>query len=66
MRDKPLSKAIKLAGGIAKLASLLSMKRQAVFQWKRCPPGRAKAIESALNGAITAHDLRPDIFGDAA
>lgn len=29
------------------------------------PPGRCKTIEAATNGAVTAEQLRPDIFGPA-
>lgn len=45
-----------MAGGVSS---------QAVSQWRLIPVKRCRAIEAATNGAVTVHDLRPDIFGPA-
>lgn len=38
---------------------------QIATEWKGRKAGHetARAIEAATNGAVTRHDLRPDIFG---
>lgn len=57
--------AIKTVGSQSKLAAILSVKQQAVSNWKAVgfpPPNRVIAIERATNGAVTRHQLRPDIY----
>lgn len=39
--------------------------RQIAYGHRKPSHGLAKAIEKATNGAVTVHDLRPDIFGPA-
>ena len=55
------------SGGQAALARELGISPQAVSQWVRgrrpVPPRLAIRIESATGGAVSRHDLRPDIFG---
>lgn len=65
----PLERAIAIAGNQTRLAELLSTptKRvlgQHVTNWKRrgVPVDRCPAIERAVGGAVTCHDLRPDVF----
>jgi DNA-binding transcriptional regulator YdaS (Cro superfamily) len=45
------------------------MSQQFLFQIERgdrpVPPRYAIAIQRATDGAVTVHDLRPDIFGEA-
>lgn len=38
---------------------------QAVSQWTKIPPRWCRALAAASGGALTVHDLRPDVFGDA-
>lgn len=64
-RDVALEHAIKTAGGISALAKLLGMKKQAVWQWRKCPPKRVLAVEAATGGVVTRHRLRPDVYGRA-
>lgn len=59
--DKALQRAIVAAGSQSALAIALGIKRQAVSNWRRVPPGRVLAIEK-LTG-ISRHVLRPDIYG---
>lgn len=66
MRDKALTKAIKFAGGTARLAAYLGLRSQAISQWNRCPPSRAIAVEKATGGRVSRHELRPDIYPEAA
>lgn len=49
---------------MARLAALLGVARQAVYQWSKIPAERVADIER-LTG-IPRAELRPDIFGDAA
>lgn len=63
-----LTKAIEHAGGVAKLASLIGAAPNVVGNWKlrgRVPVERCMAVEAATSGAVTRHDLRPDVFGPA-
>lgn len=61
-----LERAIEKAGGAAALARSLGISVQAVCEWKRCPPLRAFAVEGATGGAVTAAELRPDLFARKA
>lgn len=62
--------AINGAGGVTALASKLGIRSPTVSQWKSgarpVPPRFVIAIETASNGAVSRHDLRPDIFGPAS
>jgi DNA-binding transcriptional regulator YdaS (Cro superfamily) len=53
-------KAISAAGGGAKLASALKIKRQAVYQWQCIPADRVNAVEKITG--IPRHELRPDLY----
>src|SRR3954471_17204098 len=62
MRNDALERAIVEAGGVAALARAINVTPQAVSQWDRVPAERALAVEKATGGAITRHDLRPDLY----
>lgn len=53
-------KAIDIAGGPGRLASMLGLTQGAISQWKRVPPSRVQIV-SHLTG-IAPELLRPDIF----
>lgn len=60
---KPLSQAIKLVGGVTRLALAVGVSASAPSMWKargRIPIEHCAAIERATNGAVTRRDLRPD------
>jgi DNA-binding transcriptional regulator YdaS (Cro superfamily) len=66
-----LERAIELAGGQQALANKISTSEQKVTQqsvsWWLNETGKAPAekvlpIEAAVNGAVTRHQLRPDIY----
>ncbi|MBK1699765.1 transcriptional regulator [Thiococcus pfennigii] len=59
-----VTKAIKHVG-LSVLAGRCGVTYQAVRKWerKRIPAERCRAVEEATGGAVTVHDLRPDIFG---
>lgn len=63
-----LKQAVKIAGGQTALADRIGVKQQNVWSWLnrvgRCPAEYVLAIESATDGEITRHQLRPDIFGE--
>lgn len=56
---------VKKAGGPAKVGAILGITSQAVSQWHRVPPEHCIPLERATSGALSRHDLRPDIFGPA-
>lgn len=60
-KKDPIKRAIKLAGGFAAVGRAVGMKRQAVFQWPRCPAEHVLTLEK-MSG-ISRHELRPDVFG---
>lgn len=63
-----LERAIEAAGGLSALAGAIDVSPQVVSNWRsrgRVPPERCDAIERATNGAVTSHELRPDIFTSA-
>jgi DNA-binding transcriptional regulator YdaS (Cro superfamily) len=58
-----LSRAVKAAGGQARLAEALGIHQGAVGNWvarKRIPAERVLAVEK-LTG-VSRHELRPDIY----
>ena len=66
---KPIERAIALFGSQLKLAEAAGCTGQAVSAWatgRRAISGRsARMIEAATGGAVTRHELAPEIFGDA-
>ena len=64
--DAILKKAIEKAGGATALAKSLNITTQAISQWKKVPASRVLQVEAATLGAVTRHELRPDVFGAAA
>jgi DNA-binding transcriptional regulator YdaS (Cro superfamily) len=68
MKQSPLERAIHLAGGQSALAAKINRQQGHVHYWLRhakagVPPMAAIDIENALDGAVSRHELRPDIFG---
>lgn len=72
MSKKHLERAIRIAGGQSHLARRIGGKVRQGHVWKwlnRCsqvPVEAAIRIEQAVDGKVTRHDLRPDIFGPPA
>jgi DNA-binding transcriptional regulator YdaS (Cro superfamily) len=60
MRSKALTKAIKAAGSIAKLARMIGIRPQAISQWDTVPYNRVIAIERFTG--VSCHELRPDLY----
>lgn len=60
-RDPALQRAIEAAGGPAKLARAVGVTIQAVSEWRKCPPKRARAVE-AVSG-VARERLCPQVFG---
>lgn len=59
-----MKKAVESVGGQVALASACGVKYQAVQRWLRagCPAERVLCVEKAVAGAVTRHDLRPDLY----
>ena len=63
MRDRGLELALGVAGGVSALARQLGVSQPAVSGWKRVPPERVLAVESATGVPRTT--LRPDLYAEA-
>jgi len=59
-KSREVVRAIKAAGGIAKLAAAVGTTKQAVHQWYMVPLNRVWDVEKATG--IPHADLRPDFF----
>ena len=59
-----LERAIEIIGGVPRLADLLGIERQAIYQWKQTPVKRVLDIEEATDIRVTRYELRPDIYGE--
>jgi DNA-binding transcriptional regulator YdaS (Cro superfamily) len=61
-----LKKAIRLAGSQGKLGRMLGVRQQSVNYWvltdRRISAAYAMACHIALDGKVSAHDLRPDMY----
>jgi DNA-binding transcriptional regulator YdaS (Cro superfamily) len=65
MTMSPIEKAIAIVGSQTALAEELGIRPQAVQQWVasgHVPVRRVIAVEKATGGAVTRHELRPDIY----
>lgn len=64
-----LSKAIDVCGSQTELARRIGdpVRTGHIYYWLRAriPAEYCEAIEKATAGAVTRHDLRPDVFGTA-
>lgn len=56
-----LRAAIHVAGSKSELARICGISRQAVHQWDKCPHQYVHTVVTALRGAVTAEQLRPDL-----
>lgn len=63
-----LQKAIDIVGGLAQLGKACGVSYQAVQKWlKTCVPAeKVLPIYRATCGAVTPHELRPDLYPDPA
>lgn len=63
MSESALERAIRTAGGGRALARKLGVSPMAVSQWKKrgVPAERVPAVVRATDGAVQAHELRPDL-----
>lgn len=64
-----LERAVELVGGQSALAEKIGKKQAHVAMWfkrGKVPAEVCADIEGATDGAVTCHDLRPDVFRAAA
>lgn len=69
---RPIERAVEVAGGQTALARAIggAVKQAHVWYWLNSengvvPAEHCIAIEQATGGAVTRHELRPDVFGPA-
>ena len=64
MNNEALTRAIHIVGSASELARQLNISQAAISQWrhKRVPAARVLAIETATNGKVSRHELRPDLY----
>jgi len=67
MSNDALIKAVEIVGGQSAMARLCGVKQGHVWFWLNKRKGKLPAelallIEHVTHGAVTRHDLRPDIF----
>lgn len=67
MSNKRLHSAVKIVGGPMRLARILGVGKNNIWNWlhrdNKAPPAEhCLAIEAATGGEITAEHLRPDVF----
>ncbi|EPK9717185.1 transcriptional regulator [Pseudomonas aeruginosa] len=64
MASSPLEKAILAVGSAKALAQKVGVTPMAVTQWKvrGVPANRVHSIVAACAGAVSAEELRPDLF----
>jgi UDP-N-acetylglucosamine 1-carboxyvinyltransferase len=66
MGIQALEKAIEIAGGQSALGRLINRDQKAIWAWlnttQKVPAEDVLSIEAAVNGQVTRHDLRPDIY----
>jgi DNA-binding transcriptional regulator YdaS (Cro superfamily) len=62
--QKALLRVIDMHGSENSLAKKLGVAQQTINNWldRGIPPHRVLGIEKASNGAVTRHELRPDIY----
>jgi DNA-binding transcriptional regulator YdaS (Cro superfamily) len=63
--ESAIVRACKVLGGQKALADALQVTSQAVHLWvkkDKVPSDRVLAIEAATRGAVTRHELRPDLY----
>lgn len=59
----PVATAIEKAGGTKAVARALKISPQAVSKWpKRLPAERVIDLERLAGGAVSRHQLRPDLY----
>jgi DNA-binding transcriptional regulator YdaS (Cro superfamily) len=68
VRETPLQKAVRIAGGQSQLARGIGGKVRQGYVWKWLrrgwvPAEQVLAIERATEGQVTRYELRPDIYG---
>ena len=59
----PIEKVFEILGSPRALAIVLGITEQAVGRYhRRVPAERVLAIEAAVDGEVSRHELRPDIY----
>ncbi|OGT30437.1 MAG: hypothetical protein A3E87_01755 [Gammaproteobacteria bacterium RIFCSPHIGHO2_12_FULL_35_23] len=59
---KALQKAIDVIGSQSAVARAVGVTQQTVYLWDYVPAHHVLKVEAATNGAVTRHELRPDLY----
>ncbi len=66
MSIKALEKAVEIAGGQSALGRLIDRDQKAIWAWinttQKVPAEDVLKIEQAVEGKVSKHDLRPDVY----
>lgn len=65
MNESAIQRAVACIGGQSALARALGLKPQAVQRWCRVgtvPAERVLQVERLVDGKVTRHELRPDLY----
>jgi DNA-binding transcriptional regulator YdaS (Cro superfamily) len=64
--EKPFERAVRIAGGQRALARLCNTSQTRIWQCihrnKRVPAELVLLVEAAVGGAVTRHEMRPDLY----
>jgi DNA-binding transcriptional regulator YdaS (Cro superfamily) len=58
--DPVVAKCAEAVGGIAKLASLIGVRHQSLYSWRKVPAERVLDLER--HSGVPRHEIRPDIY----
>lgn len=63
MEETAIEKAIRIVGGVTRLAEATGVRPPSIYKWHRqIPAERVLDVERATGGAVTRHELRPDLY----
>lgn len=65
-KERPVDQVVRLAGGQAELARRCGTSQPRIWQCihrnQRVPADLVIPFEKAVNGSVTRHELRPDLY----
>ena len=67
-KNKPVQKAVKIIGSVAKTAREMGVFRGSVYWWmeRGCPGEHVLKLEKLTGNKVSRYELRPDIYGPSS